>query len=255
LLPVIPPALETLGLPAVVLELANLQHGLILFAGPTGCGKTTSLAALVDCINERQTRRIITIEDPIEYRHAYKRSSIVQREIPSDSASFEAALIGALRADPDVILVGEMRDVATMRAVLSAAETGHLVLTTLHTVDAPGTVDRLIDAFPGNEQAQVRSQVASTLQAVLCQQLVSLTGDRGRCCVAEVLVATDAVRAMIRDGRTHQLRNAMAIGRSSGMQTMEYHLARLLEAGDIDRAEALRACRRRDELDPREVVA
>src|SRR5579863_8167670 len=228
LLPTMPPAIDTLGLPDCVLDLAGAHHGLIIFAGPTGSGKTTSLAALVDRINAQQTRRIVTIEDPIEYRHACKRSSIVQREVPSDTPSFDTALLGALRADPDVILVGEMRDVATMRAVLSAAETGHLVLTTLHTLDAPGTIDRLIDAFPGGEQAQVRSQVAATMRAVVCQQLVSLRGDRGRRCVAEVLLATDAVRAMIRDGRTYQLRNAIATSRSAGMQTIEHHLGQLL---------------------------
>ncbi len=228
------PSFESLHLPPVVAALADRTRGLIIFAGPTGSGKSTSLAALVDRINATSARRVITIEDPIEYRHASKRSSIVQREVGRDATSFASAIIGSLRADPDVLLVGEMRDRATMEAALTAAETGHLVLTTLHSGDAAGTVDRIIDAFTGSEQAQIRSQLSQVLCAIVCQRLVPRANAEGRRAVVEVLLATDAIRAIVRDGRTHQLRNAISTSRQSGMQTHEQHLADLVRRGVVD---------------------
>lgn len=201
------PTLESLHLPLAVRSLVERQRGLVIFAGPTGSGKSTSLAALIASMNERSARRIITIEDPIEYRHNRGKSLISQREIGRDVPSFPEAVIGALRADPDVIMIGEMRERETMRAAITAAETGHLVLTTLHTGDAVQTVDRIIDAFGGQEQAQVRAQLAASLVAVVCQRLVPRLRSSGRRVAAEVLIATDAVRNTIREARTHQLRN------------------------------------------------
>lgn len=240
------PRLETLGLPEVVDSLCNRERGLILFAGPTGSGKSTSLAAVVDRINASFARRIVTIEDPVEYRHVNKHSVITQREIGRDTVSCSDAITGALRADPDVIMVGEMRDVATMQAALVAAETGHLVLATLHTGDAVETIDRIVDAFSGAERGQVRAQLSQVLTAVVCQHLVRRAGGSGRRAVTEVLLATDAVRSIIREARSHQLRNVMATGRALGMHTLEQHLAELLAAREID-AECARFVGRRME--------
>ncbi len=233
------PTLESLHLPPIVASLAERHRGLVIFAGPTGSGKSTSLAALVERINTGSARRVITIEDPIEYRHVSKRSTIVQREIGRDTESYASAIVGSLRADPDVLLIGEMREKATMEAALTAAETGHLVLTTLHTGDAAGTIDRIVDAFDGSEQTQIRSQLAQVLAAVVCQKLVPRAGNRGRRAVVEVLVATDAVRAIVRDGRTHQLHNAILTGRQAGMQTLEHHLSELVARGDVDSEAAI----------------
>lgn len=227
------PSLESLHLPPAVGALARREHGLVVFAGPTGSGKSTSLAALVDAINTSSARRIITIEDPIEYRHESARALITQREIGRDAPSYAAALIGALRADPDVIMLGEMRDAETMRCALIAAETGHLVLTSLHTGSAVQTVERIVDAFAGVEQAQVRAQLAQTLAAVVCQRLVRRRAGAGRRAVAEVLIVNDAVRAMIRESRTHLIGNAIATGRGAGMQSFEQHLDELALAGEI----------------------
>lgn len=227
------PTLELLQLPPVVGGLADRTRGLVLFSGPTGSGKSTSLAALVDRINATSSRRIITIEDPIEYRHANRRSLITQREIGVDSPSFSDALIGALRADPDVIVLGEMRDAATMRAALTAAETGHLVLATLHTGDAAQSIDRILDAFEGESQAQIRAQLANVLAAVICQRLVTRADGEGRRPAVEVLLATDAVRNIIREQKSHQLRNVIAMGRGSGMQTLEMHLSALVSSREI----------------------
>jgi len=242
------PALDVLHLPAIVAGLTEKQRGLIVIAGPTGSGKSTTLAALVDRINATSARRIITIEDPIEYRHANKASIVSQREIGCDTHSYDSALIGALRADPDVIVLGEMRDPETMRTVLTAAETGHLVITTLHTGDAPQTIDRIVDAFPGTEQPQVRMQLAQALVAIVCQRLVPRAHGAGRRAVAEILVATDGVRNIVREGRTHQLRNAMMTGRQQGMQTLEHHLSALISAQEIDRAAALALSDRLEEV-------
>ncbi|HEV7180553.1 MAG TPA: PilT/PilU family type 4a pilus ATPase, partial [Candidatus Baltobacteraceae bacterium] len=227
------PALESLHLPDVVASLANRDRGLVIFAGPTGSGKSTSLAAVIDRINRTSARRIITIEDPIEYRHANVKSLILQREIGVDAPTFSQALKGALRADPDVIMVGEMRDAETMQAALNAAETGHLVLSTLHTGDATQTVDRILDSFSHDAQAQVRAQLAAVLSGVVCQHLVPRAGGPGRRVVAEVLVANDAVRGLVREARTHLLRNVLSTGRRHGMQTLEHHASELLARGAI----------------------
>jgi twitching motility protein PilT len=194
---------------------------------------------LIDKINATRERRIITIEDPIEYRHESKRSLIGQREVGRDTPTYAKALVGALRADPDVIMLGELRDAETMRAALTASETGHLVLATLHTGDAPQSVDRIIDAFSGSEQSQVRVQLSQVLIGIVCQRLVTRASGKGRRVAAEVLVATDAVRNLVREGRTHQLRNVMLTGREAGMQTLEHHLSALLVEREIDPSAAL----------------
>jgi twitching motility protein PilT len=233
-----PPSLDALHLPPVVASFASLSRGLIVVAGPTGSGKSTTLAALIDRINDGSARRIVTIEDPVEYRHENRRSMITQREIGRDTPSLDRALRGVLRADPDVIVVGELRDAEAMHGALVAAETGHLVLTTLHTGDAAQTVDRICDAFAGTRAMQVRAQLAQVLAGVVCQHLVRRRGRDGRRALVEVLVATDAVRNLIRDGKTHQLRNAISTGRHVGMQTLEQHAADLARDGEIDPDEA-----------------
>lgn len=248
LLPVIVPSLEALHLPPVIQGFAQKQRGLIIFAGPTGSGKSTSMAALIGEMNRTVARRVLTIEDPIEYRHLSDRCVIVQREVGRDVPSFSDAVIGALRADPDVIMIGEMRDTGTIRSAMTAAETGHLVLATLHTGDAVQTVDRIVDAFTGSEQAQIRAQLSGVLVAVVCQRLLPRASGSGRRLAAEVLIATDAVRATIREGRTHQLRNVMLTGRQSGMQTLEHHLGALLSDRIIDDSVAAGACEHRSEL-------
>ncbi len=227
------PNLEDLHLPAVVSEWAGRGQGLVIFAGPTGSGKSTSLAAIVESINRTRARHIITIEDPIEYEHASNRSVIDQRELGCDVGSFERAIAGALRSDPDVILVGEMRDAATMRAALTAAETGHLVLSTLHTGDAAQTVDRIVGVFESAAQDLVRMQLAQTLVGVVCMRLVPRAAGQGRRCAAEVLVANDAIRTVIRDGKTHQIRNIISTSRQSAMQTLEAHLTDLAALHEI----------------------
>jgi twitching motility protein PilT len=227
------PALDALALPAVVAALAARTNGLIVFTGPTGSGKTTALAALIDRINRTTERVIVTVEDPVEYVHEPVRSVIAHCEIGSDVADYGTALHGFMRADPDVILVGEMRDRQTMEAVLSAAETGHLVLSTLHTTDAAQTIDRIIDAFASDAQSQIRTQLASTLLAVISLRLVPLSNGDGRVAATEILIGTDAVRAMIREGKTHQLRNAITTGRAAGMRTLETSLSDLVVRGVI----------------------
>lgn len=232
------PALESLDLPASVTELGERQRGLILIAGPTGSGKSTTLAALVDRINQRAAKRIVTIEDPVEYRHRNRRSFVTQREIGRDTPSLEAALHGALRSDPDVIVVGELRDAGAVRVALTAAETGHLVLATVHTGDAPQTVDRIVDAFEGSAAAQVRAQLAGVLLGITCQRLVRRADGKGRRAVVEVMIATEGVRNLIRDNKTHQLANAIATGRQYGMQTMAQHAAELLRARRLEPGDA-----------------
>lgn len=234
------PTLESLHLPSAVAAFAQRQSGLVLFAGPTGSGKTTALAALIDRINRSDARHIITIEDPIEYEHKAQKSIVSQREVGRDVRSFADALIGALRSDPDVVLVGELRDAETMRAAMTAAETGHLVFATLHTGDSPQTIDRIIDAFPSAAQTQVRVQLSQTLLAVVCLRLVPRLSGPGRRAAAEVLLANDAVRNLIRDQKTHQVRNVIATGRQSGMQTLEAHLSELVMRREIS-LEAARA--------------
>lgn len=228
------PALESLDLPESVTTLSERPRGLILIAGPTGSGKSTTMAAMVDRINGREAKRIVTIEDPIEYRHQNRRSFVTQREIGRDTVSLEAALHGVLRCDPDVVVVGELRDGGAVRAALTAAETGHLVVATVHTGDAPQTVDRIVDAFEGAAAAQVRAQLAGVLLGVTCQRLVRRADGKGRRAVVEVMIATEGVRNLIRDGKTHQLANAIATGRQHGMQTMAQHAAELLRCCRID---------------------
>ncbi len=249
------PTLEALELPAVVTTLAAHTNGLIIFTGPTGSGKTTALAALIDRINRTAERVILTVEDPVEYVHQPLRSVIAHCEIGSDVTDYAAAIRGFMRADPDVILVGEMRDRPTMEAVLSAAETGHLVLSTLHTIDAAQTIDRMIDAFAGDAQSQIRTQLASTLLAVISLRLVPLRNRDGRVASAEILIGTDAVRAMIRDGKTHQLRNAIATGRAAGMRTLETSLSELVVRGTISLEAARLAASRPGEVRDLERVA
>jgi twitching motility protein PilT len=232
------PSLETLALPAIVASFAQRPNGLVLFTGPTGSGKTTALAALIDRMNRTAERVIVTVEDPVEYVHASHRSLVAHTEIGTDVSDYAEALRGFMRADPDVILVGEMRDRTTMEAALTAAETGHLVLSTLHTNDASQTIDRIVDAFRSEAHAQVRTQLASTLVAVVSMRLVPARGGTGRVAATEILIGTDAVRAIIREGKTHQLRNTIATGRAVGMQTLEAHLSDLVVRGTIDAAVA-----------------
>ncbi|MDA8291335.1 MAG: PilT/PilU family type 4a pilus ATPase [Actinomycetota bacterium] len=219
------PTLESLGLPRALASFAELRRGLVLLTGPTGSGKSTTLAAVVDRINATKPLHIMTVEDPIEYHHEHKRSIVNQREIGQDTSSFAECLRHVLRQDPDVILVGEMRDLETISTALTAAETGHLVFATLHTQDAPQTIDRVIDAFPTNQQDQVRVQLAGALEAVVTQQLVIAEGGVGRVPVAEVMVCTPAIRNLIRSAKTHQIYSLMQTGGSSGMQTMDQALA------------------------------
>lgn len=238
------PTLDQLALPTVVASFATRPNGLVLFTGPTGSGKTTALAALIDRINQTSERVILTVEDPVEYLHAPARSLIAHCEIGRDVVDYAEALRGFLRADPDVILVGEMRDRPTMEAALTAAETGHLVFSTLHTNDAPQTIDRIVDAFPSEAHPQIRTQLAATLVAVVALRLAGSREGYGRFAAAEILIGTDAVRAMIRDGKTHLLRNAISTGRNVGMQTLEAHLSDLVVRGAIGIETARRVANR-----------
>ncbi len=233
---------DQLGLPDSVLQFAQLPRGLVLVTGPTGSGKSTTLASLIDVINATRHQHIMTVEDPIEFLHEHKVALINQREVGEDTQTFAKALKHVLRQDPDVILVGEMRDLETISTALTAAETGHLVFATLHTQDAPQSVDRVIDVFPSHQQQQVRVQLASSLQGVVTQQLVPITSGRGRVVSAEVLVATPAVRNLIREGKTHQIYSAMQAGGKYGMQTMDMSLAALVKAGKISMEFALEKC-------------
>lgn len=227
------PAAEELGLPAIALELAKKPQGLVLVTGPTGSGKSTTLAALINSINTFRQEHIITLEDPIEFLHPHKRSIVNQREVGSDTESFSRGLRAALRQDPDVILVGEMRDLETISAAVTAAETGHLVMATLHTTDAPQTIDRIIDAFPGHQQNQIRLQLASVLLAVVSQRLFPRTEGKGRLCATEILVNTPAVSNLIRSEKTHQIKNIMQTGRSLGMHTLDMAIRDYLSYGLI----------------------
>jgi len=240
--------LETLGLPPAVAQFAQLPRGLVLVTGPTGSGKSTTLASLVDIINSTKPLHIMTVEDPIEFLHSHKMSVVNQREVGEDTHSFAQALKHVLRQDPDVILVGEMRDLETIHTAITAAETGHLVFGTLHTQDAPQSVDRIIDVFPAHQQQQVRIQLASALQGVVTQQLVPTTDGRARVCAAEVLVATPAVRNLIREGKTHQIYSSMQAGGKYGMQTMDQALANHVKAGSISLATAAERCANVEDL-------
>jgi twitching motility protein PilT len=226
-------SIDELGLPPVVPEFGRKPRGFVLVTGPTGSGKSTTLAAVVDEVNETREDHILTIEDPIEFLHSHKRCIVNQRELGADAQSFAAALRAALRQDPDVILVGEMRDLETIQTALTAAETGHLVLATLHTQDAPQTIDRIIDVFPSHQQGQVRTQLSVALQGIVTQQLLPTADGSGRVVAAEVLIPTAAVRNLIREGKTHQIASVMQTGSAHGMQTMDASLASLVRAGKI----------------------
>jgi twitching motility protein PilT len=228
--------IDELGLPPVVHELARKPRGFVLITGPTGSGKSTTLASVIDEVNGAREDHIITIEDPIEFLHSHKRCLVNQRELGSDAKSFAAALKAALRQDPDVILVGEMRDLETISTALTAAETGHLVFATLHTQDTAQTVDRIIDVFPPHQQQQVRVQLSVALQGIVTQQLLPTADGSGRCVACEVLVPTPAVRNLIREGKTHQIYSVLQTSSSAGMQTMDASLASLVRAGRITRA-------------------
>ncbi len=226
-------SIDALGLPPVVHELTRKPRGIVLVTGPTGSGKSTSLAAMIDEINGSRDEHIMTIEDPIEFLHGHKRCIVNQRELGTDATSFAAALKSALRQDPDVILVGEMRDLDTIATALTAAETGHLVFATLHTQDAPQTIDRIIDVFPAEQQNQVRVQLSVALQGVVTQQLLPTADGVGRTVACEVLVPTPAIRNLIREGKIHQITSFMQTGSAHGMQTMDAALATLVRAGKI----------------------
>lgn len=230
--PAVPP-LEALGLPPLAAELAARRQGLVLVTGPTGSGKSTTLAAMIDHINRTQRRHIITLEDPVEYVHESRMSLIAQREVGRDTATFHSGLRAALRQDPDVILVGEMRDLETISTAMTAAETGHLVFATLHTPDAPQTVDRIIDVFPTEQQRQIRIQLASVLAAVLSQRLIPKRDGTGRALALEVLVNTPAAANLIRQEKIYQLHSLMQMSRHLGMQTMAAGIRRLVGQGIV----------------------
>ncbi len=240
---------EELGLPAVLRELALEPRGLVLVTGPTGSGKSTTLATMIDEVNSTRSLHIVTIEDPIEFLHQHKSSVVNQREVGSDAKGFAEALRGALRQDPDVILVGEMRDLETISTALTAAETGHLVLATLHTQSAPSTIDRIIDVFPSAQQAQVRMQLAASLQGVVTQTLLPTADGRKRVPAMEVLLPDDAVRNLIRQGKTEQIYSVMQTNTGRGMQTMEQCLADLVVRRVITRDTALGITSRREEFE------
>ncbi|MBV8079567.1 MAG: type IV pilus twitching motility protein PilT [Actinobacteria bacterium] len=221
--------LEDLGLPSSLADLTKLPRGLVLVTGPTGSGKSTTLAAMIDEINRSRTDHIITIEDPIEFMHEHKQCIVNQREIGTDAVSFGAALRAALRQDPDVILLGEMRDLETISTALTAAETGHLVFGTLHTQSAAGTIDRMIDVFPAEQQEQIRTQIATSLQGVITQTLLPTKDGRGRVAALEIMIPDDAIRNLIRQGKVEQIYSYMQTGSRSGMQTMEQSLAELVQ--------------------------
>jgi twitching motility protein PilT len=236
------PTLKDLSLPPLLAEFAAKPRGLILVTGPTGSGKSTTLAAMIDHINRSRKEHIITIEDPIEYVHSHKQSMINQREIHVDVDSFAGALRAALREDPDVILVGEMRDYETINAAVTAAETGHLVLSTLHTTGAAETLDRIIDVYPPNSQGQCRSQLAKSIVGIVSQTLVPTSDGQGRCAVLELMSSTDAISSLIREGKTFQIPSAIATGKAKGMCTLDQDLARLTRMGRITPDTAYTRC-------------
>jgi twitching motility protein PilT len=248
LLPEKIPTLESLHLPPALRVLAEARQGLVLVTGQTGCGKSSTLAALVDLINSTRHDHVVTIEDPIEYLHTNRKAIIEQIEVGQDAPDFAGSLRGILRQDPDVILVGEMRDTETMAMVLAAAETGHLVLSTLHTNDASQAVSRILDSFPRSNQPQIRQQLSLALLAVVAQQLVPSTGNGGRYPVVEILKASSGVRSLIRKGEDHQLYSALSTGRNDGMISMEQSLAEMVRSGRILRDTAMAHCFRQEDL-------
>src|SRR5262249_49530319 len=233
------PTPEVLGLPRAVVDLARLRRGLVLFTGSAGQGKSTSLAALLDRINAERAAHIITLEDPIEYVFAHRAGIVVQRELGADTPSFDAGLRAALREDPDVILVGEMRDHLTVEAALIAAETGHLVFATLHTQSAAQSVDRIVDVFPPHQQSQIRVQLAGVLRAVVAQQLIARRDGKGLCLAVELLLANAAIKNLIREGKTFQIQSVLQAGVGAGMVTMEASLKALVDRGLIGSDDAM----------------
>jgi twitching motility protein PilT len=248
LLPARIPTIESLHLPPSLARLMERRQGLVLLTGPTGSGKTSTMAAFIDLINARRRDHIITIEDPVEYQHTNKKSIVEQIEVGHDTPSFAHAVRAVLRQNPNVILIGEMRDAETMAAALTAAETGHLVLSSLHTNDAAQTMSRLVDSFPASNQAQIRQQLSLALLAVIAQQLVPATDHAGLYPAVEIMVATLAVKNLIRQGQDHQLRSQISTGKADGMMTMDQSLAELVQARRISRETALAHCYHPDEL-------
>ncbi len=241
-------SLDELGLPGVVTDLARFPRGFVVVTGPTGSGKSTTLAGMVDVVNKERSGHIMTVEDPIEFLHKHQRCIVNQREVGADTHGFGQALKHVLRQDPDVILVGEMRDLETISTAITAAETGHLVFAPLHTQDAPQTIDRIIDVFPPHQQQQVRVQLSTTLQGVVTQQLIQTVDGHGRVAAAEVLVTTPAIRNLIREGKVHQIYSAMQAGGRFGMQTMDMALANLVKANKITQQMAFERCHDPEEL-------
>lgn len=248
LIPNVVQTVEQLGLPQIVSKFADYPRGLVLVTGPTGSGKSTTLASLVDKINTERSEHIVTIEDPVEFTHKSKKSVVVQREVHYDTYSFSAALRSSLRQDPDVVLIGEMRDLETIAAAITIAETGHLVFATLHTNSAAQSIDRMIDVFPPHQQPQIRSQLANILMAICSQRLIPSIGG-GRIAAAEVLVATAAVRNIIREGKSHQLEAVIQTGADHGMQSMDKTLVGLIQKGSITYDEARNYAIDLEELD------
>lgn len=233
------PTLEELGLPNVLKEIAGKPQGLVLVTGPTGSGKSTTLAAMIDYINKNMKRHIVTLEDPIEYLHNHGTSIIDQREVGFDTKSFANGLRACLRQDPDIILVGEMRDLETISTAITAAETGHLVLGTLHTTDAPSTIDRIIDVFPPGQQSQVRIQLASVLASIISQRLFPTISKDGRVAALEIMINNAAIRNLIRNEKIHQIHSVMQTSKASGMETLGMAVKHLLEKGKIDKNTAV----------------
>ena len=241
LLPTKMPDPDDLGLPEAIKDFVETKRGLVLVTGETGCGKSTTLAAILNRINETKQKHIITVEDPIEFVHPHKKCLVNQREIGNDTKSFSAAIRAALREDPDVVLIGEMRDLETIETALTAAETGHLVFGTLHTNSAPSTIDRIVDVFPSDQQPQIRVQLSNVLEGVVCQQLIPLKSGKGRVAAYEIMVTNTAIKSLIRDGKSFQLTSQIQTGKKQGMQTMDdsvYKLFvdKLITAEDAERA-------------------
>ncbi len=245
------PSPSVLGIPQSIVDLHTKKRGLVLVTGPTGSGKSTSLASIINEINVHRSSHVITLEDPIEYLHKHQKSIVNQREIGLDSHSYANALRAALRQDPDVILVGEMRDLETISIAITAAETGHLVLSTLHTIGATSTIDRVIDVFPPHQQEQVRVQLSAVLVAVISQQLLPTLDGKGRCAAFEVMHANPAVRNLIREGKTHQILSIMQTNKRLGMQTMDDSILDLVRAGQISREDGLIAAQDAPNLERR----
>ena len=246
---IIIPSFEELNLPLSISTFTQKNKGLVLVTGPTGSGKSTTLASLIDMINKNRQTHIITLEDPIEYVHNHKKSIVNQREIGSDSKSFQSALRATLRQDPDVILIGEMRDKETISIALTAAETGHLVFSTLHTIGAAKTIDRIVDSFPSNQQQQIRTQLSTVCEGIISQQLLLTKDGSKRIAAIEVMICTPAIRNLIRDNKSYQIQNAMQTGLSKGMHTMDQDLIKLYNEGKISKEMALSRCSDYDYVD------